>query len=169
MRDAAQQLMDILKAKSLTVVTAESCTAGLIAFTLSKAEGAGDHLHGGFVAYTQAHKHTALGLDTAVMEANGTVCEPVARLLAIHALDRSLADLAVATTGVAGPKPDAHGVPVGTLFVATAARNGPCTVNRYRFSGAAPDAFRARAVNVALAMLTDAAAARGSAKDDLIR
>jgi nicotinamide-nucleotide amidase len=159
MRDPVQQLMDILKAKDLSVVTAESCTAGLIANALSKAVGAGDHFHGGYVAYTKAHKHTALGVDLALMEEHGTASEMIAQLLATHALQRSLADLAVAATGVAGPAPDDHGVAVGTLYIATAARSGANNVNRYRFDGLSPEAFCTRAVNVAIAMLRGAAGA----------
>lgn len=159
MRDAVQQLMDVLKAKGLSVVTAESCTAGLIACTLSKAAGAGDHFHGGYVAYTKAHKHNALGLDLALMEQHGTVSETIAQLLATHALRRSSADLAVAATGVAGPAPDDHGVAVGTLYIATAARSGANNVSRYRFHNLSPDAFCAHAVKMAIAMLRGAAGA----------
>jgi PncC family amidohydrolase len=159
MHDAVQQLMDILKAKDLSVVTAESCTAGLIACTLSRAAGAGEHFHGGYVAYTKAHKHTALGVDLALMEEYGAASETIALLLATNALERSLADLAVAATGVAGPAPDDHGVAVGTLYIATAARSGAHNVNRYRFTNLSPEAFCARAVNVAIAMLRGAAGA----------
>jgi nicotinamide-nucleotide amidase len=152
--DLAQACIDQLAAKNLSVVTAESCTAGLIAFTLSQAKGAGDHLHGGFVVYTKAQKHRSLGLELEMLKKEGAVSSRVAALLATQALARSDADLAVAATGVAGPKPDEDGNEVGTLFLATAKRGGPCVVDHHRFSGLSPEAFLNAAVERALVILT---------------
>lgn len=115
-------VMDLLKRKRLGLITAESCTGGLLAAVLSDAPGAGDWLHGGFVTYTAAHKTAALGVDPDLIETAGAVSQPVARAMAEGALARSPADLAVAITGVAGPEPDAHGTPVGTVHLAMALR-----------------------------------------------
>jgi nicotinamide-nucleotide amidase len=152
--DLAQACIDQLASKKLTVVTAESCTAGLIACTLSQAKGAGDHLHGGYVVYTKAQKHRSLGLDLAMLEREGAVNARVAALLATQALARSDADLAIAATGVAGPKPDEDGNEVGTLFLAVAKRGGECVVDHCRLTGLSPDAFLNTAVEKALTMLT---------------
>lgn len=64
-------MVKLLRARNLTLVTAESCTAGLIAALLSKPEGASDVLHGGFVTYTKAQKSRVLGLP-ALLKRNGS-------------------------------------------------------------------------------------------------
>jgi nicotinamide-nucleotide amidase len=64
----AQPVIDALRAAGLSVATAESCTAGLIAAILSHAQNASDCLHGGFVVYTKANKAKVLGVDRALLE-----------------------------------------------------------------------------------------------------
>jgi nicotinamide-nucleotide amidase len=66
-----------LKDSGLSIVTAESCTAGMIAAVLSRADGAGQVLHGGFVTYTKAHKHAALGISADLLRDQGAVNEEV--------------------------------------------------------------------------------------------
>jgi nicotinamide-nucleotide amidase len=109
--------------RNLTIVTAESCTAGKLSALLSEAPGAGKHLHGSFVTYTKANKVEALGVDAGLLNAKGAVCREVAVAMAEGALHRSPADVAVAITGVAGPDPDEDGNPVGLVCIAVA-RNG---------------------------------------------
>src|ERR1700744_5873921 len=96
----ADAVLQVLKAKGLTVVTAESCTAGLISAALSQVEGAGDILHGSFVVYTKANKAKALGARLDILEREGSVNATVVRALACGALDRSPADFAIAVSGV---------------------------------------------------------------------
>src|SRR5689334_2097347 len=101
----AGKFVTLLKRAGLSVVTAESCTAGLLAKTLSDAPGAAEHLAGGFVTYTKAQKTKALGVSARLLRTKGAVCREVANALARGALARSAAELAVAITGVAGPDP----------------------------------------------------------------
>jgi nicotinamide-nucleotide amidase len=121
----ACDVMDLLRRRTLGVVTAESCTGGLLAAVLSEAPGAADWLHGGFVTYTAENKRTALGVPADLIEREGAVSEAVARVMAEGALARSSAEIAIAITGVAGPEPDEHGTPVGIIHFAVARRTFP--------------------------------------------
>ena len=153
----AAEVMDLLQRKKLGVVTAESCTGGLIASVLSEAPGAGEWLHGGFVVYTAENKHAALGVSEALLEECGAVCAPVARQLAEGALARTPAALAVAVTGVAGPEPDEWGNPVGLMYFAIARRGSEPRVIEKRFPKADRGSLRYKAVETAFALLEDAA------------
>jgi nicotinamide-nucleotide amidase len=160
--EAACVMEDAAKRK-LSIVTAESCTGGLIAAVLSEAPGAGDWLHGGFVTYTAAQKSAALGVDPGLIEREDVVSEPVARAMAEGALARSPADIAVAITGVAGPATDDDGTPVGTMHFAVARRGG-ATVHRLRhFGDVGRGACRYGAVREALALLRAVIADEGAA------
>ena len=112
----ARRILERAMARDLTIVTAESCTAGAVATTLSKAPGAGEYLHGGFVTYTKQMKTAVLGVSMKLLKQKGAVCAEVAEEMAIGALTRSSADIAIAVTGVAGPEPDVDGNPVGLVF-----------------------------------------------------
>jgi len=114
--ERAAGVIEALIRRNLTVVTAESCTAGLIAASLSLAKGASEALHGGFVTYTKANKVTALGVDEDLLAREGSVNATVVRELARGALARSPADLALAVSGVLGPSPDEDGNPVGLVY-----------------------------------------------------
>lgn len=129
--DLAERALAAAGRRHLTIVAAESCTAGKLSALLSEAPGAGEHLHGSFVTYTKANKVEALGVDAELLNAKGAVCREVAVAMAQGALRRSPADVAVAVTGVAGPDPDEDGNPVGLVCIA-AARDGrkPLCVER---------------------------------------
>jgi nicotinamide-nucleotide amidase len=130
----ACEAMELLERKRLALVTAESCTGGLLAAVLSEAPGAGAWLHGGFVTYTAENKTTALGVPADLVQREGAVSEPVARAMAEGALARSPADIAISITGVAGPEPDEHGTPVGIMHFG-AARKGFATLHVKRAFG----------------------------------
>jgi nicotinamide-nucleotide amidase len=130
----ACDVMDLVKRERLGVVTAESCTGGLLAAVLSEAPGAGDWLQGGFVTYTAENKSAALGVPADRIEREGAVSEAVARAMAEGALARSPAEIAIAVTGVAGPEPDEFGTPVGVMHFA-AARRGFATLHVKRELG----------------------------------
>jgi nicotinamide-nucleotide amidase len=127
----AERALATARRRNLTIVTAESCTAGKLSALLSEAPGAGEHLHGSFVTYTKANKVKALGVDAGLLKAKGAVCREVAVAMAEGALHRSPADVAVAITGVAGPDPDEDGNPVGLVCIAVARDGcGPSHVDR---------------------------------------
>lgn len=117
------------------LVTAESCTGGLIAAACTSMAGSSEWFERGFVTYSNASKTELLGVAAAQLDAHGAVSEEVALAMAAGALARSRATLAVATTGIAGPGGAVPGKPVGTVWLAWAARGGECAAQRFFFSG----------------------------------
>ncbi len=118
----AERVMQTAQRRKLSIVTAESCTAGKLAAALAEADGAGAFLHGGFVTYTKDNKTRALGVPAELLQRKSAVCSEVAMAMAEGALARSPADIAVAITGVAGPEPDEDGNPVGFVCIAVAGK-----------------------------------------------
>jgi nicotinamide-nucleotide amidase len=129
----AAEVLELAKRNGRSIVTAESCTGGLLAAVLSEAPGASKQLHGGFVTYTKDHKTIALGIPRALLERESAVSEAVARAMAEGALARSIADISIAVTGVAGPAPDEDGNPVGLVHLAAARRGGATIHQECRF------------------------------------
>src|SRR5436309_11701143 len=100
--EAAEDVLALAKKKDQTIITAESCTSGLLASVLSEAPGAAECLHGGIVTYTKRSKSMLLGVAEELLRTKGAVCDDVARAMAEGALERSPAEISVAITGVAG-------------------------------------------------------------------
>ena len=115
---------DLLREKGLTLGCAESCTGGLIAKRMTDLSGVSAVFRGGVVSYATEVKHTVLGVEQALLDEFGAVSEPVARAMAEGARRVLGCDLAVASTGVAGPDPDERGNPVGLVYLALAAPDG---------------------------------------------
>ena len=99
----AEALLQACRAARLTIATAESCTGGLIAATLTAIAGSSDVVERGFVTYSNDAKTEMLGVPAELIAREGAVSEEVARAMAEGALAHSPADLAVSVTGVAGP------------------------------------------------------------------
>jgi nicotinamide-nucleotide amidase len=154
---AAKQTMEIAKRASLTIVTAESCTSGLLAAALSRVPGAGDHLHGGFVTYTKQHKTAALGVPEHLLKEKTAVHGDVALAMAEGALSRSPADIAVAITGVAGPDSDEDGNPVGLVYIAVARKGRDTAVFEKHYPDCGHDGICDAAMRDALAAVREAA------------
>ena len=117
-------VFQLLKEKGLTLGCAESCTGGLIAKRMTDLSGVSAVFRGGVVSYATEVKHTVLGVEQALLDEFGAVSEPVARAMAEGARRVLGCDLAVASTGVAGPDPDERGNPVGLVYLALAAPDG---------------------------------------------
>lgn len=107
-----------LTGAGLRVVTAESCTAGLCAKLLTDAPGSSAWMERGFVTYSNRAKIDLLGLDPALLDAQGAVSEPVAEAMLRGALARADAQVGVAVTGIAGPDGGTPDKPVGTVCIA---------------------------------------------------
>jgi nicotinamide-nucleotide amidase len=116
----ARRALALAGQKNLTIVTAESCTAGKLSALLSEAPGAAERLHGSFVTYTKANKVKALDVSESLLADQGAVCPDVALAMAQGALSHSPADVAVAITEVAGPDPDKDGNPLGRVCIGLA-------------------------------------------------
>jgi len=123
--DAAASLLDACRARGWMLATAESCTGGLIAATLTAIAGSSDVVDRGFVTYSNESKTELLGVPGALIAAHGAISEPVARAMAEGALARSRADIAVAVTGVAGPGGGSADKPVGLVWFGLAQRGAP--------------------------------------------
>jgi PncC family amidohydrolase len=121
---AAVRALSIAKRHGCRLVTAESCTGGLISTVLSEAPGAAEHFAGGFVVYTAEQKYAALKIPKQLIADHGTVSKETAIAMAANAAACSEADIAVAVTGVAGPEPDERGNPIGLTYIACALPGG---------------------------------------------
>jgi len=117
-------VLDLLKEKGMTMGSAESCTGGLIAKRMTDISGASQGFCGGIVSYTNQVKHQALGVSQQLLDEYGAVSAPVAQAMAEGARRALGCDIAVATTGVAGPDKDDRGNEVGTMFVSIATPDG---------------------------------------------
>ncbi|MFC4430609.1 CinA family protein [Citricoccus alkalitolerans] len=116
-------VVQLLIHRDLTIATAESLTAGLLAATLAEVPGASGTLQGGVVAYQNHVKERLLGVDPSLLARVGAVDAEVARQMAEGARHVTGSDVGISTTGVAGP--DAHqGKPVGTVYVGLAGMPG---------------------------------------------
>lgn len=156
LRRAAARVLDLCRARSLTVATAESCTGGLVAAALTEIPGSSDVVDCGFIAYSNEAKQRALQVPAATLAAHGAVSRAAAEAMAQGALAQSGADLAVAITGIAGPGGGSPDKPVGLVHFA-AARDGRLIHREVRFGDIGRAEVRRRSVAVALDMLAELA------------
>ena len=118
-----ERVFQLLNEKNLTFATAESCTGGDVARRFTNLSGASKFYKGGAVTYTNEVKSAVLGIDPDIIEKNTAVSEPVARLMAENIRNITGADMAISTTGLAGP--DGDGIhEVGTVFCGLATDKG---------------------------------------------
>ncbi|MGP9537843.1 nicotinamide-nucleotide amidohydrolase family protein [Brachybacterium sp. AOP43-C2-M15] len=121
--------------RGIVLATAESLTAGALVARLVDVPGASAVVAGGAACYSCAAKTRVLGVDAALLADTGAVTSQVAAAMAEGALALYEADLAVSTTGVAGPGPDERGIAEGTVFLGLARRSGPTSTRELRLSG----------------------------------
>jgi nicotinamide-nucleotide amidase len=137
------------------IATAESCTGGLIAGTLTAIAGSSDVYDRGWVTYSNEAKREQLGVPSMVLEARGAVSDEVAEAMAKGALHRSQAHVAVSVTGIAGPGGGSVEKPVGLVYIGLARKDGWSQVERCLFDGDR-DSIRAQTVARALTHLHSA-------------
>ncbi len=113
------------------VVTAESCTGGYVAHTLTNVSGASDVFPGGVVTYSNELKQSLLGVSAGTIAKHGAVSEETAREMAVGARDRLGADYAIAITGIAGPTGGTDSKPVGTVYIGLAFPGGVGAVRQF--------------------------------------
>jgi len=150
---AAAELIRICAGKTLTIATAESCTGGLIAGALTEIAGSSAVVDRGFVTYSNAAKTAMLGVPAALIDRVGAVSREVALAMAVGALAKSEADLAVAVTGIAGPGGGSVEKPVGLVHFAAMRRGGQAVHEAHVFAGRDRSGVRLDTVANALAML----------------
>lgn len=142
--------------RDLKLVTAESCTGGLLASLLTDVEGCSHAYERGFVTYTEDAKAELLGVSREDLAEHGAVSETVARQMAEGALTRSKGDFALAITGFAGP--GAEGDEPGLVHLGLARRGGPTRHQVARFGDVGRGPVRLAAVDAALGLLEEALA-----------
>jgi nicotinamide-nucleotide amidase len=151
----ARLLIDECRERSLRIVTAESCTGGLVAGAICSIPGSSDVFERGFVTYSNRAKQELLGVPGDLIADLGAVSEPVARMMAEGALEASNAHLSVAITGVAGPGGGTRLKPVGTVHIATARTNQRLMHEEYFFEEETREGVQLAAVQAALQMMRD--------------
>lgn len=123
MEGLSKQFGEFCVEEGYKVVTAESCTAGLISATIAMTPGSSAWLDRGFVVYTAEAKNEMLGVRFSTIDGFDITSEEVAKEMAMGALQRSKANLALAVTGLAGPSGGTDEIPVGTVCMAWATQN----------------------------------------------
>ena len=119
-----EQIGGLLRARGLRLVTAESCTGGLIAHRITNVAGSSDYFLGGVVAYANEVKAAQLGVAQETLEAHGAVSREVAVEMARGARERLGAEIAVSVTGIAGPTGGTAEKPVGTTWIGLSVAEG---------------------------------------------
>jgi nicotinamide-nucleotide amidase len=150
--DDAAALLDECRARKVKLATAESCTGGLIAAVLTAIAGSSDVVERGFVTYSNAAKVELLGVPAELIGRLGAVSEQVVQCMAEGALLRSLAEIVVAVTGVAGPGGNSAEKPVGLVWFGLAQRGRLAVTEHHVFPGDRT-AVRVAAVARAFALL----------------
>ena len=149
MNELARSVGERLKAKKALLATAESCTGGWVAQAVTAIAGSSDWFERGFVTYSNAAKEEMLGVRHETIVNHGAVSEEAAREMALGALDRSRATVALAITGIAGPGGGSAAKPVGTVCFAWARKGHAASTETRRFAGDR-DAVRRQSVEHAL-------------------
>src|SRR5580698_7435532 len=148
----ARGLLAAAREKHLRVVTAESCTGGLIAGLLTEIPGSSEVVERGFVTYSNEAKEESLGVPSALLRKYGAVSEAVARAMADGALRHARAQLAIAVTGIAGPGGGSAEKPVGLVYVALADGHN-ISSHEYRFGDIGRGQVRLATVRGAIKLL----------------
>ena len=145
----ANAILDACRKHGATLATVESCTGGLLSAMLTELPGSSTMFTHGFIVYANAAKTQMVGVDPLLIRQHGAVSEPVARAMAEGALKASSAQLAIAITGIAGPKTDDSLKPVGTVHFACAMKGKP-TLHQHKIFAGERSEIRLAAVDQAL-------------------
>lgn len=146
---AGQQIIDLLAERNQTLVTAESCTGGLIASALTDIPGASAAIYGGYITYANSAKSRMIQVQPRLIGDYGAVSNQVARAMADGARNTAHADFAVAVTGIAGPDGGSEKKPVGLVYVAVSSELGTVVIE-HKFGDLSRDAIRKASVQAAL-------------------
>lgn len=135
MLDLVDQLSVLLSERGWKVVTAESCTGGLVAAAITKRPGSSCVFERGYVTYSNEAKMEELGVKAETLNTHGAVSAETAEEMALGALKNSRADLAISITGVAGPDGGSDEKPVGLVYFGFAVKDGKSGASKEQFSG----------------------------------
>ena len=124
----------LLKEKKLKIATAESCTGGLIASTLTNISGSSDYFDRGVISYSNKAKTKLLGLTENILKKYGAVSKQVAKIMAESIRTSSNVDIGVSTTGIAGPTGGTKQKPVGLVYIGISTSK-QTNIKKFKFSG----------------------------------
>jgi nicotinamide-nucleotide amidase len=144
-----EQIIKILAEANKTIVTAESCTGGMIAAALTDIPGASAAFYGGYVTYANAAKSRMIHVQSRLIRDYGAVSNQVARAMADSARNTARSDFAVAVTGIAGPDGGSEKKPVGLVYVAVSSELATVVIE-HRFGDLGRDEIRKASVAAAL-------------------
>lgn len=149
----ARYVLDLLRTGGIRVVTAESCTGGLVAGALTHFSGSSDVTEGGFVTYSNSMKQAVLGVRADTLVTYGAVSEQTVEQMAEGALRAcATANISVAISGIAGPGGGSTDKPVGLVWFATALRDAETATSKQLFAGDRAE-VREKAVLYALTLI----------------
>ena len=151
--DIAADILAEAIAQKLKIVTAESCTGGLVGGCFTEVPGSSKAYDRGFATYSNEAKRDVLGVPQAMLKEYGAVSEPVVRAMATGALEVSGADLSVAITGIAGPGGAGPGKPGGLVHFAAARKGGDVVHERHEFGDIGRSIVREKSVETALKLM----------------
>lgn len=146
---AGQQIIDLLAERNQTLVTAESCTGGMIASALTDIPGASAAIYGGYITYANSAKSRMIHVQPRLIGDYGAVSNQVARAMADGARNTARVDFAVAATGIAGPDGGTEKKPVGLVYVAVSSELATVVIE-HRFGDLGRDGIRKATVDAAL-------------------
>ena len=154
-----EELGQILRENKLTIATAESCTGGLVSSRLTDVSGSSDYVMLNFVTYANEAKNKVLGVSWDILNNFGAVSEQCAQAMAEGLQNATGCDVALCTTGIAGPTGGTAEKPVGLMFTAVK-YNGIATVKEVQLSPDLPriemkQKFSDEALKLALSVLKD--------------
>ena len=129
-----EEIAKRLIAHNLTIATAESCTGGLLAHTLTNISGSSEYFECGVISYSNQSKIELLGVSKQTLEDHGAVSIQIAKEMAIGIRDKSNVDIGLSTTGIAGPTGGTKMKPVGLVYIGIATPTD-IEVKRFLFSG----------------------------------
>jgi len=157
LRSAANSLLELCKAKKLTLATAESCTGGLVAATLSEIPGSSLVLDRGLVTDSNEAKQQMLGVTPSTIDVYVAVSTECAEEMAKGALAHASVDLAISITGIAGPTGAVRGKPIGLVYFCAASRSGRVIAHDRKYGDIGRSNVRWASVLQALGMLRELA------------
>lgn len=147
--DPAKQIIDILTEAKQTIVTAESCTGGMIATALTDIPGSSAAFYGGYVTYANTAKSRMIHVQARLVRDYGAVSNQVARAMADGARNTAHVDYAVAVTGIAGPDGGSDKKPIGLVYVAVSSELATVVIE-HKFGDLGREEIRKASVKAAL-------------------
>ncbi len=147
------KVLELAKAKQLSIGTAESCTGGLIGKYFTDVPGSSQVFYGGIIAYSNTIKTGVLNVDRTLIFERGAVSSAVAKSMAVNTRQILQTDLAISVTGIAGPTGGSPQKPVGLVYIGFAKPDGDTIVKEFEFGPLGRVAIREKSANEALKIL----------------